>query len=237
MNGTVAFRSPMMGHVPTSSDQRASLLVQLLLTSHWDLSLYGMFSNIIFSKSHPACLFLKLVRLLKFSKMGNFAKKYQYYLVASTVLTWRENDHVQQFNKNYFRIQIFSCKTDTVHDTPDMVPKSVVSSLNYFLPNTNCTEAEIYVQYFTSYHIAFGYKILRVVVTKYVTYQSETLCISSAPAKKFTHLTFRRLRVLHMPAERTQHVLVSSMRVKLVEKNHVVPNTIHQRKYWLLFFF
>lgn len=48
----------MMGHVPTSSDQRASLLVQLLLTSHWDLSLYGMFSNIIFSKSHPACLFL-----------------------------------------------------------------------------------------------------------------------------------------------------------------------------------
>lgn len=62
-------------------------------------------------------------------------------------------------------------------------------------------------------------------------------CISSAPAKKFTHLTFRRLRVLHMPAERTQHVLVSSMRVKLVEKNHVLPNTIHQRKYWLLFFF
>lgn len=169
--------------------------------------------------------------------MGNFAKKYQYYLVASTVLTWRENDHVQQFNKNYFRIQIFSCKTDTVHDTPDMVPKSVVSSLNYFLPNTNCTEAEIYVQYFTSYHIAFGYQILRVIVTKYVNYQSETLCISSAPAKKFTHLTFRRLRVLHMPAERTQHVLVSSMRVKLVEKNHVVPNTIHQRKYWLLFFF
>ena len=65
----------------------------------------------------------------------------------------------------------------------------------------------------------------------------KTLCISSAPAKKFTHLTFRRLRVLHIPAERTQHVLVSSMRVKLVEKNHVVPNTIHQRKYWLLFFF
>lgn len=74
------------------------------------------------------------------------------------------------------------------------------------------------LQYFTSYHIAFGYQILRVVVTKYVNYQSETLCISSAPAKKFTHLTFRRLRVLHMPAERTQHVLVSSMRVKLVEK-------------------
>ena len=71
---------------------------------------------------------------------------------------------------------------------------------------------------FTSYHIAFGYQILRVVVTKYVNYQSETLCISSAPAKKFTHLTFRRLRVLHMPAKRTQHVLVSSMRVKLVEK-------------------
>ena len=84
--------------------------------------------------------------------MGNFAKKYQYYLVASTVLTWRENDHVQQFNKNYFRIQIFSCKTDTVHDTPDMAPKSVVSSLNYFLPNTNCTEAEIYV-YSTLHHI------------------------------------------------------------------------------------
>ena len=150
--------------------------------------------------------------------MGNFAKKYQYYLVASTVLTWRENDHVQQFNKNYFRIQIFSCKTDTVHDTPDMAPKSVVSSLNYFLPNTNCTEAKSTFLYIISHCIWLSntanccYKICQLPIWK-------TLCISSAPAKKFTHLTFRRLRVLHIPAERTQHVLVSSMRVNWCKKS------------------